>query len=228
MAMWRHFAHHPGDREELFATAAQHTGARTALYPGSFIDIAASTAFADVTYLDLDRRAAQFFADADQVRAVLAELHPTPTDPAFRFVAADYRYALPLAPVDLLISLYAGPISYFCTDLLRVGGYLLAGSSHGDVTLAIRDPRYALEAVLLRRDQHYVIRTDDLAPFTALKGAAPAGAEIVRTCRGGTYRRPAAAYLFRRVADEQLAVGRPSRQSDRPRNPADHPRDPVA
>jgi hypothetical protein len=48
-AMWQRYSKHPGDREALFAAVAEHTGARTALYPGSFIDIAPSAAFPDVT-----------------------------------------------------------------------------------------------------------------------------------------------------------------------------------
>jgi hypothetical protein len=199
--MWQRCAKHPGDREALFAAVAAHTGARSALYPGSFIDIAPSTAFPDVTYLDLDHRAARFFADADEVRGILADLHPAAQfDPVFRFVSADYREPLQLAPVDLLISLYAGPVSHYCTDLLRVGGHLLAGTSHGDVTLALRDPRYTLEAVLLHRGDDYRIRTTDLAPFIEMKGGTPGSEEILRTCRGGSYRRPATAYLFRRIA----------------------------
>lgn len=199
--MWQRYSKHPGDREALFAAVAEHTGARTALYPGSFIDIAPSTAFPDVTYLDIDRRAARFFADTDEVRGLLADLPGAPQfAPTVRFVCADYREPLQLAPVDLLISLYAGPVSHYCTDLLRDGGYLLAGTSHGDVTLALRDPRYRLEAVLLHRGDQYRIRTADLSPFVELKRDAPGREEILQTCRGGSYRRPAAAYLFRRVA----------------------------
>jgi hypothetical protein len=199
-AMWQRYAKHPGDREALFAATAQHTDARTALYPGSFIDISPSTAFPEVTYLDVDRRAARFFADLDDVRSILADLQPTPVDPVLRFLSTDYRDQLQLPPVDLLISLYAGPVSHYCTGLLSVGGHLLAGTSHGDVTLALRDPRYLLEAVLLHHDHRYRIRTTDLAPFISLRGPAPSSEEILRTCRGGSYRRPATAYLFRRVA----------------------------
>lgn len=197
--LWRRYATHPGDREALFAAAAGQTGARTALYPGSFIDITASTAFPDVTYVDVDRRAAAFFADPAEVGRILAGLRPTLPGAVFRFVHADYRDPLPMPPVDLLISLYAGPVSHYCTGLVRGGGHLLAGTSHGDVTLALRDPRYTLQAVLLRHGSRYEPRTADLEPFTVLKGAAPATDDILRTCRGGSYRRPAAAYLFRRA-----------------------------
>lgn len=198
--MWRRYATHPGDREALFAAAAHHTAARNALYPGSFIDIAASTAFPDVTYVDVDRRAAAFFADDAAVLRILAGLRPALARPSIRFILADYRDPLPVPPMDLLISLYAGPVSHYCTDRLRVGGHLLVGTSHGDVTLALRDPRYDLAAVLLRRGDHYDIRTADLTVFTTLQGTAPPTDDILRTCRGGSYRRPAAAYLFRRRA----------------------------
>ena len=44
--------------------------------------------------------------------------------------------ALTAECVDLLVSLYSGPLSGHCTPYLRVGGMLLANASHGDVALA--------------------------------------------------------------------------------------------
>lgn len=198
--LWQRSAKHPGDRPALFAEVARLTGAQTALYPGSYIDIAPSTAFPEVHYLDVDRRANTFFSDPAEVRAILAELNPQAADAVFSFRQADYREPLDLPPADLLLSLYAGPISHYCTDYLRVGGHLLAVTSHGDVTLALRDPRYRLEAVLNREDGGYRTLTTDLERFTQVKGAAPETGEILQTCLGGKYRTPATAYLFQRVA----------------------------
>jgi hypothetical protein len=125
----------------------------SALYPGSFADIAASCVVGDVTYIDTDRRAHQFFADTAGVDQLIAECRRQATAARWRFVHDDYRSALPIADahVDLLISLYAGPVSQHCTRYLRPGGLLLANPSHGDAGLAALDARYELAAVITAR-----------------------------------------------------------------------------
>ena len=42
---------------------ASFIDAERALYPGSYVDLAPSFVWPSVTYVDTDRRAAQFFAD---------------------------------------------------------------------------------------------------------------------------------------------------------------------
>ncbi len=64
---------HPGDRLRLFSAVAGAVDAQSALYPGSFVDIAASFVFDEVTYVDVDRRTAQFFGDAPGVAELIAE-----------------------------------------------------------------------------------------------------------------------------------------------------------
>jgi hypothetical protein len=62
-----------GDRRRLYAALAAAGPFREVLYPGSYVDAASSTAWASVTYVDLDKRARRFFEDADGVQALTRE-----------------------------------------------------------------------------------------------------------------------------------------------------------
>lgn len=171
-----------------------------ALYPGSFADVAASFVIDDVTYVDSDRRAAQFFDDTGGVDELIARHRRVGPEARWRFLARDYRTTLPVphGGVDLLISLYAGPVSEHCTRYLRPGGLLLANASHGDAGLAALDDRYALAAVVTARGGSYHVDSADLGTYLVPKRPEHATpAHIRRTGRGIAYTRPAFAYLFR-------------------------------
>lgn len=198
---------HPGDHVRLFASVAEGIGPSRVLYPGSYVDIAPSVLFDDVTYVDTDRRAARFFAQteavADLVRRERIATRDAPAGPAtLRFHEADYRSALPVAvdSMDLLISLYAGFVSEHCTRYVASGGWLLANSSHGDVAMATLDPAYVLAAVVTSRAGRYRVRTDDLDRYLVpRRGHPPTVEQLHRTNRGIAYTRTAYAYLFRKI-----------------------------
>lgn len=50
---------------------SQAVDAATVLYPGSYVDIAASFVFPSVTYVDIDARAARFFSDSNGVDEII-------------------------------------------------------------------------------------------------------------------------------------------------------------
>lgn len=197
---------HPGDRIGLFGAVAAHLEAGPVLYPGSFVDITPSVFFDDVTYVDMDRRAARFFARAGDVERLVGSKRSAegraPLPPGgLRFHHADYSDGLPLedASVRLLVSLYAGFVSEHCSRYLATGGWLLANDSHGDASLAALDPRFTLVAVLISRSGKYRVRTDDLDRYMVPKRGEPATAEeLHRTNKGAAFTRPAFAYLFQR------------------------------
>lgn len=198
-----------GDRGPLFgALAAAFPTATTVLYPGSYVDIAPSIWFDDVTYVDLDRRAARFFGQGEAVvdlvvqrrRAAAADDRRTPR---VSFQHQDYRTELPLpdGAFDLLVSLYAGFISEHCTRHLRLGGTLLVNPSHGDAAMASIDPRYRLDAVVTSRGAGYRISSDDLDTYLVPRKPQAITAETLhRSGRGIAYTRAAFAYVFTRVA----------------------------
>lgn len=209
--LWAAQNRHEGDRRRFFTAVADAIDATTVLYPGSYVDVAASFVWPDVTYVDVDRRATRFFADVDGVREIVAAQVDSPADPRIEFLATDYTTDLPLEPdyFDLLLSLYTGPVSLHCTRYLRIGGWLLAHPSHGDVALASIDDRYELAAVVDARsnagtstyDLSIDGLDDHLVPKPTAKNPAVLTVEsILRFGRGVAYTKSAFAYLFRRVS----------------------------
>lgn len=205
--LWASQDRHPGDRYRLFRSVADAVTATSGqigavLYPGSFVDVAASFVFRDVTYVDTDIRAKRFFADTDGVREIIDPHDPDGTH-RFRFLHRDYRDPLDLAnqSVDLLVSLYAGFVGEHCTRYLRPGGTLLVNPSHGDAALASIDARYQLAAVVLARSGSYRVDQNGLDRYLVPKREVEVTADLVHGIgRGVAYTRSPFAYLFRRIA----------------------------
>lgn len=200
--LWAEQNRHFGDRHRLFSEVAETVDVATVLYPGSWCDVAASFVSPSVIYVDIDRRAAQFFEDAGGVREIIAAVDDAPVAPDVRFIPADYTESLPIATesIDLLVSLYAGPVSRHCTGYMRVGGVLLVNASHGDVALASIDPRYKLSGVVARLSGDYRVTTADLEAYLVPKQPVEVTSELIdRTGRGVAYKKQAFAYLFRRI-----------------------------
>jgi len=169
------------------------------LYPGSYVDLSPSTAFRSVTYVDTDARAARFFADTDVVRAQLAGRTRPGAGIEVRFLPADYTrpLAVPDDSMDLVISLFTGPMWGHARRYLRPGGWLLANTSHGDACLAALDPSLRLTAVIHHRDGHYRLVADGLEDYLVPKRPETADADRIRSSgRGIAYTRSAFAYLF--------------------------------
>lgn len=191
----------PGDRARLFAAIAEGRGIVRVLYPGSYIDVSSSFIFPAVTYVDSDRKAKMFFADREGVGQLIAAKKHLAIDPAFTFLAADYTTDLPVSldHFDLLVSLYAGFISEPCARYLKPGGWLLANDSHGDASLASRNPEFRLVAVVERLASCYVVSSDHLEGyFVPRRGEAPTVELLRDTRRGPVYTKSPAAYLFQR------------------------------
>ncbi|MCB0919867.1 MAG: hypothetical protein KDC39_15000, partial [Actinobacteria bacterium] len=70
-SMWLKQDQHPGDRLRLFREVGRSVPCDRVLYPGSYVDVAASFTFPSVTYVDSDDRAAAFFADRDGVQELV-------------------------------------------------------------------------------------------------------------------------------------------------------------
>ncbi|TFH20289.1 MAG: hypothetical protein E4H05_02675 [Acidimicrobiales bacterium] len=132
--LWEKQDQHVGDRHRLFTAIADALDVATVLYPGSYVDLAPSFVWPSVTYVDIDRRAGQFFRDESGVQQLLVGHDAAPATHVVRFIEADYTDPLDLhdGEFDLLISLYAGFVSEACTRYLRIGGTLLVNPSHGD------------------------------------------------------------------------------------------------
>ena len=201
--MWEKQDRLVGDRQALFTAVAEAVGASKVLYPGSYVDLAPSFIWPSVTYVDVDRRAGQFFDDGDGVQQLLVEHGVEPEAHAVCFISADYSDSLGLeeGSFDLLISLYAGFISEHCTRYLQVGGTLLVNPSHGDAAMASIDPRYRLAAVVTSRSGRYSVSSRELSTYlVAKRDVEVTTASLHASGRGVGYTKSPFAYLFERVA----------------------------
>ena len=201
LALWQKQDAHKGDRKRLFTTVKDAIGDGSVLYPGSYVDIAASMVFSSVTFVDVDKRAARFFKDTEGVSEIIVSEGGSSTA-TINFVHGDYTTDLGLEPesFDLLVSLYAGFVSEACTDLLRIGGVLLVAPSHGDAAMASIDPRYELSGVVTSRSGDYRVRTDDLDTYLIPKKAVPiTPLSLHERGRGVSYTKSPFAYLFTRT-----------------------------
>ncbi|MBL1101069.1 hypothetical protein [Streptomyces coffeae] len=193
------YINHIGDRTSLYAVVAAHTGARRVLYPGSYLDLAPSYVWADVTYLDSDTRARRLFTGSGATGP--ARHHKRYAgEPLITFVPGDYTHtlrSLPASAWDLAISLYAGPVSEHVKRCLRPHGWLLANNSHADVGFAHLDPDYRLSAVIHHRSGRYTLTTDHLDQYTQPRRPPhPTRDQLRAIGRGIAYTRTATAYLF--------------------------------
>lgn len=199
--MWDNQNRHPGDRHRLFAAVTGIVDATSLLYPGSFVDIAASFVFDDVTYVDVDRRAQRFFSDETGVNEIIRRHRDSPA--TWRFIHSDYTADLGLedGTFDLLVSLYAGFVSDACARYLRPGGWLVANPSHGDVALVSLNPDFELAGVVVSRSGDYQVRTKALDQYLIPKRDVQLTRESVRESgRGIAYTTSPFAYVFRKRA----------------------------
>lgn len=200
--LWAKQDRHLGDRWRLFTAVTEALRPAAALYAGSYVDVAPSFVMPSVTYIDCDKRAQRFFGDVDGVHEIIAA-HDGPPEPAVYFVHADYTttLGLPHTHFDLLISLYAGFVSEYCTQHLKIGGTLLVNPSHGDAAMAAIDERYRLSGVVSSRDGGYSVSTVELNTYLIPKRAQAITAALLHdTGRGIAYTKSPFAYLFTRVA----------------------------
>ena len=201
--LWAKQDRHVGDRWRLFKAIQTHLKPTDVLYPGSYVDVAPSFVFPAVTYVDVDKRARQFFDDPEGVTEIIRSHEGSPPEPSFQFIHGDYSEPLDLAEesFDLLVSLYAGFISAECTKHLRLGGTLVVNSSHGDAAMASIDPRYELSAVVISNSGNYRIDSSDLDRFLVPKKPTEITSATLRESgRGVGYTNPTFAYLFTRVS----------------------------
>jgi hypothetical protein len=201
--LWEQQDRHVGDRHRLFEAVAREVAASSVLYPGSYVDVAPSFVWPSVTYVDVDRRAERFFSDEGGVSELLFAHDVDPVHHALKFVNADYADELDLADCyfDLLISLYAGFVSEYCTRYLRLGGVFLVNSSHGDAAMASLDPWFRLRGVVVSRSGRYSVLTEELDTYLLPKRDVEVTVELLHeTGRGIGYTKSPFAYLFERVS----------------------------
>ena len=175
---------------------------KKAFYPGSYIHVTPSLVFPSVTYLDTDKRAKAFFSDSS-VYDYIAEHKAYKGKPEISFIAEDYRKSsLKIdKEFELLISQYAGFVSQYCKEYLKIGGLLLANNSHGDASMAYVDNDYKFVGVLNKRDDNYSLSEKDLDSYFIPKKPLNITKEYIEKLgRGIGYTKSPTAYLFKRTS----------------------------
>lgn len=187
---------------EQFKILADIFYVKSALYPGSFVHITPSLVFPSVTYIDLDKRAKTFFNNPEVYDYVDRNKLYTEKS-SINFIPADYRKK-PLdmsEKFDLLISLYAGFVSKYCTHYLKDNGLLIVNNSHGDASMASIQKNYKLIGVFNRRNRKYSYSGNNLYSYLIPKRDVEITEEYLESIgRGIGYTKSPASYLFRKIS----------------------------
>lgn len=185
-----------GDRTDLYRTVCHAFQVKSALYPGSHIDIMPSFVIPQVTYIDSFKGTLQFFKDIEAVNALIHTQKTYEEACQIRFFAGDYKETYDIEQVDLLISQFAGFVGQETKAYLKDGGILLSNDSHGDATLAFMDEDYDFIGVVNARNQ---IETDHLDTYFQFARKRPIDLEKVKlTMKGPKYKEQANHYLFKK------------------------------
>lgn len=198
----RYFIDNNLERLGLFNTVIKNYSVENALYPGSFVHIAASFFIPEVVYVDNDKQAIGFFKEKELVREIISSRKTYSQEPIFNFIGANYIEPLDLKTesFDLLISQYSGIISRYCKNYLKIGGLLLTNNSHADAGVAYLDNDYELIAVVNEDIGKMIITNKDLNDFFIPKGnTKPTIESLVKSGKGIKYTRTADNYIFKRI-----------------------------
>ncbi|WP_143103183.1 hypothetical protein [Halolactibacillus miurensis] len=169
----------------------------SALYPGSHIDIAPSLVIPQVRYVDNFRGAIKFFTNIDKIKKHIDENSEYEEACDIAFIGQDYTGELNIAPVDLIISQFAGFVGQATKKYLKTGGILLCNDSHGDATLAKFDQDFAFIGVV--GTHHRIINTKLNDYFVLPRNKEVDLTKVKEKMKGPTYALTAENYIFRKI-----------------------------
>ncbi len=187
------------ERLKLYKSVSEAYGIKKALYPGSHIDITPSLVIPKVTYIDNFKGSAKFFKHDLEIKSYLNQHKHYNEACKIQFYSLDYNQIsmLNLAPVQLVISQYAGFVGQATKKYLQLEGLLLCNDSHGDATLAYLDSDFKLIATV---NNQGVIDQKNLDKYFKLKNNQKINDEEVKlNMRGLKYIEMADNYLFQRI-----------------------------
>lgn len=137
-----------GSRRDLYKLVQEEFNIKSAIYPGSYIDVDPSLFIEKVTYIDNFKKANLFFKNLDNIKNYIRSNKNYINDPNINFIYEDYSKLKDIEKVDLIISQYAGFVGQQTKQHLKKNGILLCNDSHGDATLAYMDNDFQLIAVI--------------------------------------------------------------------------------
>ena len=185
----------------LFREINKHFNPKRILYPGSFVHITPSLIFSNVTYIDSVKGVNKFFEDPE-VNEYIINNKEYSEKTNLKFYHQDYYEEIPerLGSYDYVISLYGGFIGQAVKKYLIKGGILVCNDSHGDASMASKDPDYKLIAVYDEiSDEDYSISYTDLDEYLIPKKRKNVSKkEMQKIGRGIVYTRSPTGYIFRK------------------------------
>ncbi len=185
-----------GDRSSLYKAVAKEYSIRTALYPGSHIDISPSFVIPEVTYVDVFKGTISFFKHLDTIIEYITINKEYADACKIVFKGQDYTQPFTIDQVDLIISQYAGFVGQGTKQYLKTGGILLCNDSHGDATMARFDDDFDFIGVI---DEQNVILSTCLDKYFTLPKGRDVDQEAVKTnMKGLKYILRSENYLFRK------------------------------
>ncbi len=186
-----------GDRTELYKSITDAFEIRSALYPGSHIDVSPSLVIPKVTYVDSFKGTAKFFKNMNEILNFIEKYKQYEGGCEMNFYNENYKKKLNLEKVDLIISQYAGFVGQATKSYLKKGGILLCNDSHGDATLAYSDSDYEFVGVI---NFNNMMDTENLEKYFKFSRSRDIDFEKVRkTMKGPNYQTKAENYIFRKT-----------------------------
>ena len=197
---YRDYASKIGNRNALYEAVAKEFSIRSAIYPGSHIDIAPSLVIPEVTYIDNFKGAISFFKHLDIIKEYIEQNKKYSDACKIDFIGQDYTQLFEIEQVDLIISQYAGFVGQATKRYLKIGGVLLCNDSHGDATMARFDDDFEFIGIV---DEQNNIRLTDIENYFCLpKGRAVDLKTVKEKMKGLKYTLSAENYIFRKLTPQ--------------------------
>lgn len=195
ISTYKSYVQNDGNRSNIYSVVQKAYDLKSALYPGSHIDITPSLFIAEVTYIDNFKGAIKFFKAIDDIKAYIEENKHYKEKTVIEFIGEDYSKINLDHQYDLIISQYAGFVGQASKAFLKDGGYLLCNDSHGDATLANFDDDYEFIGII---NEKYKISSINLDKYFKLKNGNVVDIEkVLKTMKGPEYLHHNENYLFR-------------------------------
>lgn len=185
-----------GNRKNIYKIVKDTFDLKSAIYPGSYIDIVPSLILEEVTYIDNFKKANTFFKQKNEIVKYIEENKEYSNPSYINFIYDDYSKVSNIEMVDLIISQYAGFVGQETKQFLKIGGILLANDSHGDATLAYLDESYQFIATL----DNDIINFDNLEKYFFLSRKRMINlSEVSEKQKGPKYINNAQNYIFKKI-----------------------------
>ena len=199
--LYKEYMQKVGDRTELFELLEKKFEIKSALYPGSYIDITPSFFYRKTVYIDNFKKTNKFFTKRDLMNLIL-KYKKYEGEPILKFYFRDYTKNIEELDknFDLLISLYAGFVSKYCKNYLKKEGLLLVNNSHGDASMADLDKAFSLYSVIYRSNRKFYLSQKNLEQYFVPKKELEISMEYLeKKMKGIGYKKTASFYLFKKV-----------------------------